>query len=450
MTSRLVRLGLAEVRCVLCFASGTKLTGHPSFAVGKLRACRRGAGAFSETSGLELSMRGRGKQNRGGAAKGDNRLGQTRGRADSDDRQTQLLALPSYKTRDIRIDKIKVVGERRALDPGAVRQLADSMDGVGLHTPISVRRKNDSTRLVAGLHRLEAAKLLGWQTIPCFVIRGGKTIARLWEIAENLHRAELTALEHDKMVAEWVRLTERYQRISGQKVQKRPRGRPKGGISEAARQLPIKGKSEAARRKTVERAVRVANLTQEAIVAIKAAGLDDRRSALLAVAKEPTPEAQIAKVRAIVQRKQTRQEAAGSRPGGDAPTEPLARPSLTSSADVDIPAGLDRPLLPPREQAISGQLFAAIRRRKVKPGMTDEFAKRVKAGAVPIMERMDGFQSYYLVECADDIIIDVLLFTKKIVPEAIRRTFGPWINEQLAPLLASATEDFNGAVVVTV
>jgi hypothetical protein len=34
---------------------------------------------------------------------------------------------------------------------------------------------------------------------------------------------------------------------------------------------------------------------------------------------------------------------------------------------------------------MSGQLFAAIRRGKVKPGMADEFAKRVKAGALPVM-----------------------------------------------------------------
>ena len=32
--------------------------------------------------------------------------------------------------------------------------------------------------------------------------------ARLWEIAENLHRADLTALERDRELAEWIRLTD--------------------------------------------------------------------------------------------------------------------------------------------------------------------------------------------------------------------------------------------------
>ena len=33
--------------------------------------------------------------------------------------------------------------------------------------------------------------------------------ARLWEIAENLHRAELSKLERDDNVAEWIKITDR-------------------------------------------------------------------------------------------------------------------------------------------------------------------------------------------------------------------------------------------------
>ena len=39
------------------------------------------------------------------------------------------------------------------------------------------------------------------------------------------------------------------------------------------------------------------------------------------------------------------------------------------------------------------QLFAAIRRGKVKPGMQQEFAKRVEASALPVMKKMDGFKA---------------------------------------------------------
>ena len=95
------------------------------------------------------------------------------------------------------------------------------------------------------------------------------------------------------------------------------------------------------------------------------------------------------------------------------------------------------------------QLFAAIRRGKVKPGMANEFAKRVKAGALPAMQKMDGFKGYYLVATADDTIIAVSLFDNKSVAETSTQTLMPWIKENLGPLLASPTEAIEGTVIVS-
>ncbi len=93
-------------------------------------------------------------------------------------------------------------------------------------------------------------------------------------------------------------------------------------------------------------------------------------------------------------------------------------------------------------------MFAAIRRGKVKPGMADEFAKRVKAGALPVMQKMDGFKGYYLVVGGDDTIIAVSLFSNKAAAETSTQTLMPWIKENLGPLLASPTEAIDGMVVV--
>ena len=49
-------------------------------------------------------------------------------------------------------------------------------------------------------------------------------------------------------------VTRRDQPISGQNVQKGTRP-PKGGVSEAARRLPVKGKTHEAKRKNIQRAV---------------------------------------------------------------------------------------------------------------------------------------------------------------------------------------------------
>jgi hypothetical protein len=98
---------------------------------------------------------------------------------------------------------------------------------------------------------------------------------------------------------------------------------------------------------------------------------------------------------------------------------------------------------------MSEQLFAAIRRGKVKPGMADEFGKRVKAGALPVMQKMEGFKGYYLIAGADDMIVAVSLFTSKTVAETSTATLMPWIKENLGPLLASPTEATDGTVIVS-
>ena len=91
------------------------------------------------------------------------------------------------------------------------------------------------------------------------------------------------------------------------------------------------------------------------------------------------------------------------------------------------------------------QTFAAIRRGKVKPGMAREFAKRVEAGALPVMKKMDGFKAYYLVMGGEDTVIAMSLFTNKAVAESSTQTLMPWIKENLGPL----TEPTEGEVLVS-
>jgi ParB-like chromosome segregation protein Spo0J len=189
----------------------------------------------------------------------------------------------------IAIDDIIVGDGRRDLNAETVRKLADSIEKLGLRHPITVRRRNGGYILVAGRHRLEACKKLGRDYIAASIVTMTNDDARLWEISENLHRTELTKLERDENIAEWIKITER---VSVQSAPKPQGGRPEGGISAAARELGI-DETDA------KRAVKVGSISDEAKEAARDAGLDDNRSALLAVAKESTPEAQVAKVVAI-------------------------------------------------------------------------------------------------------------------------------------------------------
>lgn len=93
-------------------------------------------------------------------------------------------------SKEISIKKIVVGDSRRPLRD--VTDLAASIAEVGLLSPIIVTPKLE---LVAGLHRLEACKKLGWSKIQTFVLDLDGLRGQLVEIDENLMRAELTELE---------------------------------------------------------------------------------------------------------------------------------------------------------------------------------------------------------------------------------------------------------------
>ncbi len=71
----------------------------------------------------------------------------------------------------IRIDDIYVPAKRRqTLRPETVDELAESILEVGQKVPISVRRGRERFVLISGLHRLEACKALGEETIVAVVV----------------------------------------------------------------------------------------------------------------------------------------------------------------------------------------------------------------------------------------------------------------------------------------
>lgn len=203
----------------------------------------------------------------------------------------------------IDVDGITIPPRARPLDSNAVKTLMQSIEKIGLRTPITVRGNSadefSEVYLVSGHHRLEACKMLGMETIDAFVAEDvSEDQARLWEIAENLHRAELTALERSEHIAEWVRLSEI---VSSQVATKPQNGRPESGVNKASREIGV-SKDDA------HRAVKVDSLTQEAKEAAREVGLDDNRSALLEAARE-APERQVDTLREIAERKASRIDA---------------------------------------------------------------------------------------------------------------------------------------------
>lgn len=92
----------------------------------------------------------------------------------------------------VSISEIKISPGRRNVEPDGVKDLAKSISEVGLLNPITIT--TDKT-LIAGCHRLEAAKLLGWTEIECTVCNVSGLQAELAEIDENFVRVNLSPIE---------------------------------------------------------------------------------------------------------------------------------------------------------------------------------------------------------------------------------------------------------------
>ncbi len=117
----------------------------------------------------------------------------------------------------IGLDQIEIGPRLREVDEAAVKQLAESMDRIGLQNPIQVRHNfgidpdtgeyerdldKGGFALVAGAHRVEAARRLGWGRIEAFVLDDpSPDELALVEVDENLVRTELTPLHRGRFVA---------------------------------------------------------------------------------------------------------------------------------------------------------------------------------------------------------------------------------------------------------
>ncbi|MDR3200868.1 MAG: ParB N-terminal domain-containing protein, partial [Spirochaetales bacterium] len=89
----------------------------------------------------------------------------------------------------IRVEDIKV-RRRVRKDLGDVSPLMESMKKYGLLCPIIV---NKSSELIAGRRRLEAARLLGWQTVSVTVLDRDDDVEKLeMEIDENVLRKDFS------------------------------------------------------------------------------------------------------------------------------------------------------------------------------------------------------------------------------------------------------------------
>lgn len=97
----------------------------------------------------------------------------------------------------IEISEIKINEGRREASLSGIDELARSILEVGLLNPITIDLDH---ALIAGLHRLEAAKRLGWTEIECTICGLEGLQAELAEIDENVVRTALSKIEYGELL----------------------------------------------------------------------------------------------------------------------------------------------------------------------------------------------------------------------------------------------------------
>ncbi len=188
---------------------------------------------------------------------------------------------------DLRVEYIRVPKNGRSVNDGIVRGLADSIDRVGMHNPILVKRLGDHRcRLVSGRHRLAAIKLLGRERIDARII--DDDVAGIAGISENLHRSELSRLERDEAVVEYLKARNGDGGLAAQPHDK--------GFSRLASQIGLD-------RKQIRQAVRNAGICKAAKDLLKLNGLDNVAKDLARVSAKHEPADQVAVVQKLISKK---------------------------------------------------------------------------------------------------------------------------------------------------
>ena len=165
-----------------------------------------------------------------------------------------------------------------------VRELAESIRDAGLVNPITVVEHDGRYRLVAGLHRLEACRSLGWSAVPAIVRDIGEVEAELAEIDENLIRRELTILEQAEHLA-------RRDDLLKARGDRAPSHRPEKGASAAPLQTTgaIAGQVGMSERTAQERMQVARGLTEETRDILRGKAAANERSILLQLARVRDP-----------------------------------------------------------------------------------------------------------------------------------------------------------------
>lgn len=132
------------------------------------------------------------------------------------------------RTQIVPIESVMVAERLRKTNAATVDYIANSFEVVGQLQPVIVQREAGRLVLLAGAHRLEAAKKVGWHDIEVKEIdlsryskRMAEIIVQIVEVDENLGRADLDQSERVLFMGKRFDLTEQKMRVEREETAER-------------------------------------------------------------------------------------------------------------------------------------------------------------------------------------------------------------------------------------
>lgn len=177
----------------------------------------------------------------------------------------------------LQISKIHLRRDRPALDLEHVAELKKSIAKIGLINPITV---DVGHTLIAGAHRLEACKQLGWTEIEATELDLDMLGSRLARIDENLVRRVGTALERAELLRERKEIYERMHPVAAKPG-------PKGDSETVSSFAADTAKKTGTSARSVQQYAQAATITPEAKAVIAETPAADSITDLVELARQP-------------------------------------------------------------------------------------------------------------------------------------------------------------------
>jgi heme-degrading monooxygenase HmoA len=76
-------------------------------------------------------------------------------------------------------------------------------------------------------------------------------------------------------------------------------------------------------------------------------------------------------------------------------------------------------------------MFTSIRKYGVRHGSTEELARRVQEGFLPLLRQMPGFRSYYLLDGGPDVLITISRFDSADEAFASNEKAANWVRNNV-------------------